>query len=211
MILKGTFDFVIALAVRHEIDLWWMSLIAGIIEIALGIWAMGYPGSFGGAADHLGRYRRDHPRYRRDRHRIPRAQDFRGGHGMKARFLVLAAMVVLSAFALTSCSTQARAERKGKEAGDEICKAKNANNANDAQRHINRANDKLKDLARFTGRDVREDVRDLDRNLNQMSRGNAIRTRRERGHSQRGGRPVIGQGNAVAAYDGMLEGLANCE
>ena len=44
LIVKGTFDFVIALAVRHEFDLWWMSLIAGIVEIALGIWAMGYPG-----------------------------------------------------------------------------------------------------------------------------------------------------------------------
>lgn len=44
LILKGTFDFIIALAIRHDIDLWWMSLIAGIIEIALGIWAMGYPG-----------------------------------------------------------------------------------------------------------------------------------------------------------------------
>ena len=44
LILKGTFDFVIALAMRHEVDLWWMTLIAGIIEIALGIWAIGYPG-----------------------------------------------------------------------------------------------------------------------------------------------------------------------
>ena len=44
MILKGTIDFVIALTVRHELDLWWMTLIAGIIEIALGIWAIGYPG-----------------------------------------------------------------------------------------------------------------------------------------------------------------------
>lgn len=44
LILKGTFDFVIALAVRHEIDLWWLSLIAGLIQIGLGIWAMGYPG-----------------------------------------------------------------------------------------------------------------------------------------------------------------------
>jgi uncharacterized membrane protein HdeD (DUF308 family) len=44
LILKGTFDFVIALALRHDVDLWWMSLIAGIIEIALGIWAVGYPG-----------------------------------------------------------------------------------------------------------------------------------------------------------------------
>jgi uncharacterized membrane protein HdeD (DUF308 family) len=44
LIVKGTFDFVIALMVRHEVDLWWMTLVAGIIEILLGVWAMGYPG-----------------------------------------------------------------------------------------------------------------------------------------------------------------------
>jgi uncharacterized membrane protein HdeD (DUF308 family) len=44
LIVKGTFDFVIALMVRHEVDLWWMTLIAGIVEILLGVWAMGYPG-----------------------------------------------------------------------------------------------------------------------------------------------------------------------
>jgi hypothetical protein len=130
---------------------------------------------------------------------------------MKARLILIIALVAMSAFVLTSCSTQARAERKGKEAGDQICKAKNANNANDAQRHIRRADDKLDDLSRFTGRDVREDVRDLDRNLNQIARGNAseqdvnaiirsVESARSSAH-----------GNAVAAYDGMLEGLANCE
>ena len=130
---------------------------------------------------------------------------------MKVRLIVLSALVAMSAFALTSCSTQARAERKGKEAGDQICKAKNSNNANEAQRHVNRADDKLDDLARFTGRDVREDVRDLNRNLNQMARGNAseqdvnaiirsVESARSSAH-----------GNAVAAYDGLLEGLANCE
>jgi len=30
--------------VRHEVDLWWMTLTAGILEILLGIWAIGYPG-----------------------------------------------------------------------------------------------------------------------------------------------------------------------
>jgi uncharacterized membrane protein HdeD (DUF308 family) len=44
LVIKGTFDFVIGLAMRHEIDLWWLTMIAGIIEIILGIWAMGYPG-----------------------------------------------------------------------------------------------------------------------------------------------------------------------
>ena len=44
LVIKGVFDFAIALAVRHVADLWWMTLIAGIIEIALGVWAMGYSG-----------------------------------------------------------------------------------------------------------------------------------------------------------------------
>jgi hypothetical protein len=130
---------------------------------------------------------------------------------MKARFLVLCAVLAVSAFALTSCSTQARAERKGKAAGDEICKAKNANNANDAQRHIRRANDKLNDLARFTGRDVREDVRDLNRNLNQISRGNAtdqdVNAIVRSVEDARKGTT----GNTQAAYDGMLEALADCD
>jgi uncharacterized membrane protein HdeD (DUF308 family) len=44
LVVKGTFDFVIGIATRHEIDLWWVTMIAGIIEIVIGIWAVGYPG-----------------------------------------------------------------------------------------------------------------------------------------------------------------------
>ena len=130
---------------------------------------------------------------------------------MKPRIAAVLAVLLVAAFALAGCSTQARAERKGKEAADQICKAKNANNANDAQRHIRKANDKIDDLARFTGRDVNDEVRDLQRNLNQLSRGNgtsqdinAIQQSIESARSS-------AHGNAVAAYDGMLEGLANCE
>jgi hypothetical protein len=130
---------------------------------------------------------------------------------MRVRIIALIAIAGLSAFALTGCSTEARAERKGKAAGDQICKAKKADNANDAERHIRKANDKLDDLARFTGRDVREDIRDLDRNLDQMSRGNAsnqdvnaiVRSVQSARSSA--------TGNTQAAYDGMLEALASCD
>jgi uncharacterized membrane protein HdeD (DUF308 family) len=44
LVIKGTADFVFALLIRHDLDLWWLTLIAGIIQIALGIWAMGYSG-----------------------------------------------------------------------------------------------------------------------------------------------------------------------
>ena len=44
LVLKGSFDFVIGIASRDEVDLWWMMMIAGIFEVILGIWAAGYPG-----------------------------------------------------------------------------------------------------------------------------------------------------------------------
>jgi hypothetical protein len=130
---------------------------------------------------------------------------------MRARWFPCVAVLCVAAFVLGGCSTQARAERKGKSAGTEICKAKDADNANDAQRHLRKANDKLDDLARFTGRDVREDLRGMDRNLDQLSRGhgteqdvNAIERSVQQAKSST-------SGNAEAAYDGMLEALANCD
>ena len=111
---------------------------------------------------------------------------------MRTRYLAVIAVVAASVFLLGGCSTQARAERKGKSAGDQICKAKDADNANEAERHLRRADDKLDDLARFTGRDVREDVRDLDRNLRQI----CARQRHESGHQcdrpEHRGRPSVG-------------------
>ena len=44
LVLKGTFDFAMAILLRHDLELWWMTLVAGILQILLGIWAMGYPG-----------------------------------------------------------------------------------------------------------------------------------------------------------------------
>ena len=44
LVLKGTFELVIALAMRHVSDLWWLLLIGAILQIVLGFWASGYPG-----------------------------------------------------------------------------------------------------------------------------------------------------------------------
>jgi uncharacterized membrane protein HdeD (DUF308 family) len=44
LVLKGTLDFVMALATRHDSDLWWLLLISGVIEVVFGFWASGYPG-----------------------------------------------------------------------------------------------------------------------------------------------------------------------
>jgi uncharacterized membrane protein HdeD (DUF308 family) len=44
LIVAGTFDIVIAISTRHEIEVWWLQLVGGIIELALGFWAAGYYG-----------------------------------------------------------------------------------------------------------------------------------------------------------------------
>ena len=44
IIFAGTFDIIWSIASRREIDVWWLQLIGGIIEVALGFWAAGYYG-----------------------------------------------------------------------------------------------------------------------------------------------------------------------
>ena len=44
LVIKGIFDFMLALMTRAVTHLWWITLVLAILEIALGIWAMGYPG-----------------------------------------------------------------------------------------------------------------------------------------------------------------------
>jgi uncharacterized membrane protein HdeD (DUF308 family) len=44
LIFAGTFDIIMAISARREIDVWWLQLVGGIIELALGFWAAGYYG-----------------------------------------------------------------------------------------------------------------------------------------------------------------------
>jgi len=44
LVLKGTVDFSFGILLRHDVELWWMTMIGGILQILIGIWAMGYPG-----------------------------------------------------------------------------------------------------------------------------------------------------------------------
>jgi len=44
LIFAGTFDIVVAISVRKEIEVWWLQLVAGIVELLLGFWAAGYYG-----------------------------------------------------------------------------------------------------------------------------------------------------------------------
>jgi uncharacterized membrane protein HdeD (DUF308 family) len=44
LVFAGTFDIITSIAARHEIEVWWLQLVSGIIEVALGFWAAGYYG-----------------------------------------------------------------------------------------------------------------------------------------------------------------------
>ena len=44
LVAAGTFDIIVAISTRHEIEIWWLQLVGGIIELALGFWAAGYYG-----------------------------------------------------------------------------------------------------------------------------------------------------------------------
>ncbi len=44
LVFAGTFDIIIAISTRHEIEVWWLQLVGGIIEVVLGFWAAGYYG-----------------------------------------------------------------------------------------------------------------------------------------------------------------------
>jgi uncharacterized membrane protein HdeD (DUF308 family) len=44
LIFAGTFDVITAISIRREIEVWWLQLIGGLVEIVLGFWAAGYYG-----------------------------------------------------------------------------------------------------------------------------------------------------------------------
>jgi uncharacterized membrane protein HdeD (DUF308 family) len=44
LIFAGTFDIIISISVRREIEVWWLQLVGGIVELLLGFWAAGYYG-----------------------------------------------------------------------------------------------------------------------------------------------------------------------
>ena len=44
LVLAGTFDIIDSVSSRRVMEAWWLQLVGGIIEIALGFWAAGYYG-----------------------------------------------------------------------------------------------------------------------------------------------------------------------
>jgi len=44
LIFAGAFDIIISISARRDVEVWWLQLVGGIIELVLGFWAAGYYG-----------------------------------------------------------------------------------------------------------------------------------------------------------------------
>jgi len=44
LVFAGAFDIIVAISTRREIEVWWLQLVSGIVELLLGFWAAGYYG-----------------------------------------------------------------------------------------------------------------------------------------------------------------------
>jgi hypothetical protein len=135
---------------------------------------------------------------------------------MSKKWLTVAPLAV-GLLLFGACSGQIRAERNGKKAGQAICDVKKADNGDDAQRQLNQAQRKLNDVSRIVGRPINEDVRDINENMTDLvehvRQGNKALAQQDIAVIQRNvhavGRTLTGKGKA--AYDGMQEGLAECD
>jgi len=138
-------------------------------------------------------------------------------HAIRKRALAVPAVAVAGALLLSACGADIRAERKGKQAGEAICDVKTASSADDAQRQATQAQRKLDDVQRIVGRPINEDLHDVNQNITDLiehvRQGNKALAQQDISVIQRNVEAVSRtlSGKARAAYDGMQEGLAECE
>jgi hypothetical protein len=134
---------------------------------------------------------------------------------MRSRRIAVAAGALAVVGLLGACGTY-RAERNGKDFGDAVCDVKSAS-ADDVQNKIDKAQREMNDLSRIVGRPINEDVSDIQNNLNDLkthvSQGDSKLAEQDIAVIQRNlaavGRTLSGKGKA--AYDGIQEGLADCD
>lgn len=141
----------------------------------------------------------------------------RGHNPTKKRFAAMAGTVAVGALLLGACSGEVRAERQGKQYGEAICDVKKAGSVDDAQRAMSKVQREAKDLQRIVGRPIEEDVRDIKENLSDLSQhvkgGNDALRQQDIAVITRNVSAIERtlSGKAKAAYDGIREGLAECD
>jgi len=133
------------------------------------------------------------------------------------KWLAATASAAVGLLVFGACSGEIRAERNGKQYGEAVCDVKTADNADAAKRELNKVERKMRDLQRTVGRPINEDVSDINENLSDLvehvSQGNKALAQQDIAVIDRNihavGRGLTGK--AKAAYDGIQEGLAECD
>jgi hypothetical protein len=125
--------------------------------------------------------------------------------------------IAVGSLLLGACGGEIRAERQGKQFGEEVCDLRDADSADEAQRQLDQARREMNDIQRIVGRPLEEDVEDIEENLNDLVEhvvgGDEVLLDQDIAVIQRNITAVARtlNGKAEAAYDGILQGLADCD
>ena len=116
---------------------------------------------------------------------------------------------------LTGCAG-VRSERQGKQVGKSICDLKDADDADEAQKQIDKISEDFADARRITGVDVNQDVRAIDEQLNDLAKhapdGKGLLAEQDLATIRRNLTQAIRStsDNVAHYYEGVREGLDTC-
>jgi len=125
--------------------------------------------------------------------------------------------VVVGSLALLTGCGRFRVERQGKDVGEQICDLKDANSAQDAQDIAKKIQEDVADAQRITGNKIDQDVRSISEQLSDLEKhvpdGNSALAQQDISVIQRNLGQAINStsGHVQRFYQGVSEGLANCE
>ena len=170
LVIKGAFDMARAIAFRGILPLWGLGLAVGILEIALGIWAIGYPGrsawllllwagvgalfrsigDFVTAFTQGGVLMRTHPR------------------STRRRAAVAGLLVVLALLMAPACAKKYQAERDGKDIGQSLCDVRDADTPEEARAALQDFNQQVDDLSADVSTFTAEDRADIEEQVSDL-------------------------------------------
>jgi peptidoglycan hydrolase CwlO-like protein len=130
--------------------------------------------------------------------------------------VALIGLLLLVPTVLVACGGERRAERQGKQFGDAVCDVRESDSVDEAERQLRQAERQAEDLYRIVGRRINEDVEDIEENLSDLLEH--VRDQQDLlldqdiAVIQRNIQAVqkTVSGRAEAAYDGVQQGLADC-
>jgi hypothetical protein len=131
------------------------------------------------------------------------------------RFLLIPAVIVVLGAGVAGCAGF-RTERQGRDVGRAICDIRQADNADEAQRALDKLNRHAQKAQRIVGRPLTEDVQDIQNNLNDLvthaTQGNDALAQQDIAVISRNVNTVSQQGPELVKrfYQGVGEGLGDC-